>query len=268
MCHRPIVTLTTDFGISDHFVGTMKGVILGINPEVSFVDLSHEVSSFDLFDAALTLALACPYFPSGTIHLVVVDPGVGSARRAIVASVGTQLFVAPDNGVLSMVYEREKNFEVRHVTADHYFLKPVSRTFHGRDVFAPVAGWLSKGVEPDKFGDAITDFVKFASPKPKTLGNGRVQGVVIRVDKFGNLITNIGAEEAPALFAAQPPPFRISINEQEISRLYVSYSEGKPSELFAIIGSSGFVEIGQNRASAARTLQAGRGVEVILSLGK
>lgn len=265
MAHRPIVTLTTDFGLSDPFVGAMKGVILSINPEARVVDLSHQVNSYDLFDGAMTLALAYPYFPADTIHVVVVDPGVGSARRPILVSTRRYKFVAPDNGVLSLVYEREKEFEVRYVTAEHYFLKPVSNTFHGRDIFAPVAAWLSKGVEADKFGEVIAGAIKFTSPKAKSLDGGRIQGVVIRVDKFGNLITNISPADAPALFGSNRPEFSLTINQQEITQLHTSYSEGKPSELFAVAGSSGYLEICQNRFSAATTLQAGRGAEVMLA---
>jgi S-adenosylmethionine hydrolase len=264
---QAIVTLTTDFGLSDHFVGTMKGVMLTINPTVQFVDISHQVSSYDIFDGAFAIAQAYRYFPVDSIHLVVVDPGVGSSRRPILVSTRHYKFVAPDNGVLSLIYEREEGSVVRHVTADHYFLKPVSNTFHGRDIFAPVAGWLSKGVEADKFGEPIRDFVAFSSPKPRRLENGQIQGVVIKVDKFGNLITNIGPVDAPELFTVNAPPFRIAINQQEITQFYSSYAMGKPSELFAILGSSGFMEIAQNRASAAKTLQAGRGTEVHVRVG-
>ena len=151
---RPVITLITDFGTADHYVGTMKGVILNINPEVQFVDICHHVSPYEIFEAAYALVQSYRFFPKGTIHLVVVDPGVGSARRPILASAGQYKFVAPDNGVLSLLFAREENVRVWHVTSDHYFLNPVSNTFHGRDIFAPVAGWLSRGVEEDKFGEA------------------------------------------------------------------------------------------------------------------
>ena len=166
MARRPIVTLITDFGIHDHFVGTIKGVILNINPDVEIVDITHKVASYDIFDAAFTLAQSYRFFPPDTIHLVVVDPGVGTLRRPLLAHSMAYKFVAPDNGVLSVICEREENLEVRHITADHYFLNPVSNTFQGRDIFAPVVGWLSKQVEVDKFGEPIADFAKFSSPKP------------------------------------------------------------------------------------------------------
>ncbi|MCL5005444.1 MAG: SAM-dependent chlorinase/fluorinase [Acidobacteria bacterium] len=267
MPEKPIITITTDFGEQDYFVGVMKGVILNINPEAVIVDINHQVNSFDVFDGAFTLAQSYLYFPSDTIHLVVVDPGVGSVRRPILIRTTNYKFVAPDNGVLSLIYEREERVEVRHVTADHYFLHPVSNTFHGRDIFAPVAAWLSRGVELEKFGEVITDYAKFTSPRPKREGENLVKGVAIKVDKFGNVITNIRPEDVPQLFAENPPRFRIVINKHEVTRLCSSYSMGEPSEIFAIVGSSGFLEIGANRKSAARILNVNRGAEVAVLLG-
>jgi len=268
LARRQVVTLTTDFGLADHFVGVLKGVILNINPEVQIVDVSHSVNSYDIFDAAFTLAQSYRYFPSDTIHLVVVDPGVGAARRPILARTMNYKFVAPDNGVLSLIYEREgEALEVRHVTADHYFLNPVSNTFHGRDIFAPIVGWLSKGVELDKFGDPITDYAKFTPPRPKKVSDTLMKGVVLKVDKFGNIITNLSPEDIPQLFSENPPPFKIIVNQQEISRLNLAYSMGKPSEVFAIVGSSGFLEICTNRGSAAKTLNVARGAEIGVMLG-
>lgn len=261
-----LITLTTDFGLADHFVGTMKGVILNINSSAQFVDLSHHVNPFDVFDGAFTLALAYRYFPPHTIHLVIVDPGVGSSRRPIVARAGEHTFVAPDNGVLSIIYERERDVEVRHVTADRYFLKPASNTFHGRDIFAPVAGWLSKGVEAEKFGKLITDYVRLTIPKPQRVSERMIQGAVIKVDQFGNLITNISPADAPEIFTTPPSKFVIAVGQQQIARMVDSYSRGEPSEVFAILGSSGFLELGQNRSSAAKALQISRGAEVKILL--
>lgn len=259
--------MTTDFGQADQFVGVMKGVILKINPDVDIVDLCHQVNSYDIFDGAYILAQSYRYFPPDTIHLVVVDPGVGSNRRPLLARTLEYKFVVPDNGVLSLIAEREPTLEVRHVTADHYFLNPVSRTFHGRDVFSPVVGWLTRGVEADKFGEVITDYAKFASPKARRVSDQLVKGVILKVDKFGNIITNISPEDVPELFSESPSPFRIVINQQEITRLNFSYSMGKPQELFAIVGSSGFLEICTNRASASKVLNAGRGTEVGVLIG-
>ena len=267
MSRHSLITLITDFDTTDHFVGTMKGVILNINPDVQIVDICHKVASYDIFDAAFTLAQSYRFFPPDTIHLVVVDPGVGTVRRPLLVRTMAYKFVAPDNGVLSLIYEREERAEVRHITADHYFLNPVSNTFQGRDVFAPVVGWLSKGVEVDKFGEPITEYTKFAAPKPKRVGDSLIKGVALRIDKFGNIITNLTPEDVPQLFAENPPPFKIMINEQEITRLNLAYSMGKPSEVFAIVGSSGYIEICTNRGSAAKILNVNRGVEVGVVLG-
>ena len=267
MSRRALLTLTTDFGVSDHFVGVMKGVILNINPDAQIIDLCHHVGSYDIFDAAYSLAQSYRFFPLDTVHVVVVDPGVGTSRRPIVVRASGHKFVGPDNGVLSLIFEREEAVEVRHITADHYFLNPVSNTFHGRDIFAPVAGWLSKGVGTDKFGEVVTDYAKFTSPKPKRVGGSLVKGLVLKIDKFGNIITNLTPQDAPEIFAENPSPFKIILNQHEITQLNLAYSMGKPSEAFAIVGSSGYLEICTNRGSAATLLAADRGTEVGLVLG-
>lgn len=266
MPRRPIVTLTTDFGLNDHFVGTMKGVILGIVPDAEIVDICHTVQAFDILDGALALAHAYPYFPPGTVHLVVVDPGVGSARRPIVASSEEFNFVAPDNGVLSLMYAREERLSVRHITSDHYFLQPLSNTFHGRDIFAPVAAYLAKGVIHEKFGEEITDFVRFNAPRPKAIDAKTLRGVVLRVDRFGNLITNFSPQDVPALFQEPVAPFKITIGKKEISSLRSNFAEGTAGEVFAILGSMGYLEIAANRGSAAQLTGVGKGTEVLLTL--
>ena len=265
MTQRPFITLTTDFGASDHYVGTMKGVLYGINPSALVVDISHAVASYDLLDGALTIAQAYSYFPVDTIHVVVVDPGVGSERRPILARTEKYSFVAPDNGVLSLVFEREERVSVRHISSEHYFLHPVSRTFHGRDVFAAVAGWLSKGVELARFGEEIRDYTRFRMPQPKRLEDGRVQGVVLKVDKFGNVVTNITPQDIPQLFATGSPQFRILAGKQEITSMRTAYVEGTAGEVFGILGSMGFLELATNRGSAARALEVGKGAEVVVS---
>ncbi|HMC28798.1 MAG: hypothetical protein DMG93_10215 [Acidobacteria bacterium] len=266
MAHRPIVTLTTDFGLNDHFVGTMKGVILKIVPNAEIVDICHSVQAFDILDGALALAQAYFYFPPRTVHLVVVDPGVGSARRPIIANSEEQNFVAPDNGVLSLMYAREERLSVRHVTSEHYFLQPLSNTFHGRDIFAPVAAYLAKGVDHEKFGEEITDFVRFNAPRPKPTDANTIRGVVLRVDRFGNLITNFAPQDAPALFQQMPPAFKIIVGKREISVMRSNYAEGAPGEVFGILGSMGYLEIVANRSSAAQLVGSGKGTEVQLIL--
>ena len=267
MPHRPIVTLTTDFGTNDYFVGAVKGVILDIVPEAAIVDISHAVQAYDVLDGALTISQAYSYFPTGTVHMVVVDPGVGTARRPIIASSDGYHFVAPDNGVLSMVYAKEDRIHVRHITSDHYFRQPVSNTFHGRDIFAPCAAYLAKLVDSHKFGDEIEDYVKFAAPKPKPAGDNRVRAVVLKVDRFGNLITNVTPDDVPALFGGQSS-FKIVVGSKEITEIRTSFAEGGPGEVFGIIGSMGYLEIVANRAAAAQITGAGKGSEVSIFLGE
>ena len=267
MARHPIVTLTTDFGLNDHFVGALKGVILNIAPEAKIVDICHTVQAFDILDGALALAQSYSYFPPRTVHLVVVDPGVGSARRPIIATSEMHNFVAPDNGVLSLMYAREQRLSVRHITAEHYFLQPVSNTFHGRDIFAPVAAYLAKGVDQEKFGEEVTDYVRFNAPKPKAADPNSLRGVVLRVDRFGNLITNFTPQDAPALFQNNTPTFKMVVGKREIASMRTNYADGAPGELFAIIGSMGFLEIAANRGSAAQITGAGKGTEVLLVLG-
>lgn len=258
---RPIITLTTDYGTGDHLVASMKGVILGVNPEAEVVDITHAVMPYDILDGALIINEASRYYPSRTIHVVVVDPGVGSARRAILVSAGNQYYIAPDNGVLSLIFEREKDsLTVRQITSEHYFRSPVSKTFHGRDVFAPAAGWLSKAWQSASFGDEIEDYVRFTFPKPKQNGAG-VKGVVLRVDGFGNLMTNFKPEDVPA-FSSENGKFLIKLGNKEINKLVGTFSDGPTGEPIALIGSSGFVEISVNRGNAAKMLGIHRGSEV------
>jgi S-adenosyl-L-methionine hydrolase (adenosine-forming) len=262
---RPILTLTTDYGTGDHLVGVMKGVILSINPDVQIVDITHQVIAHDILDGALTVGQAYKYFPPKTIHVVVVDPGVGTARRPILVASDQHYLVAPDNGVLSSVYDQTEALYAWHITSEHYFRQPVSNTFHGRDIFAPVAAWLSKNWQSSSFGEPITDFVRFAIPKPKANGNA-VKGVVMRVDTFGNLITNLKVEDAPAVVAADAK-FTIRVGNGAVSKLVQTFAQGTAGEAFALIGSSGYLEISVNKGSAARTLGAGRGAEVTVELG-
>ncbi len=266
MANRPIITLTTDFGLNDHYIGSMKGVILEIVPDAQIIDICHAVQPFDVLDGALTIAQAYNYFPAATVHLVVVDPGVGTERRPILASSDRHHFVAPDNGVLSLIYAREERMHVRHITSDHYFRQPVSKTFHGRDIFAPVAAYLSKRMETDKFGDEITDFVKFNAPKPKSVDGKTLRGVVLKVDRFGNLVTNITPLDAPMLFQLDPLPFKIVVGKCEITEIHATYAEGRPGEVFGILGSMGYLEIATNRGAAVQLVGSGKGSEVNILL--
>ena len=268
MAQHPIITLTTDFGNNDHFVGAMKGVILDIVPDAQIVDICHAVQAFDVLDGALTISQAYSYFPNRTVHIVVVDPGVGTARRPIVASCDKYHFVAPDNGVLSLVYAREPRMHVRHITADHYFLQPVSNTFHARDIFSPVAAYLAKEVDALKFGDEVEDFVKFTAPKPKAVDENRLRGVVLKVDRFGNLITNVTPQDAPMLFEPDAKGFKIVVGSREITEIHRAYAEGAPGEVIGILGSMGFLEIAANRGAAAQLTGAGKGSDISIILGE
>jgi len=260
---HPIITLTTDYGTHDHLAGTLRGVILNINPDATVVDITHHITPYDVLDGALTIGSAYRYFPPRTIHVVVVDPGVGTERRPLLVRADTHYFIAPDNGVLSLVYEREAALSVYHLTQEHYFLRPVSRTFHGRDIFASVAGWLSKAWQPAAMGEEVTDFKRFSVPKAKS-ENGAVSGVVLRIDNFGNLMTNLTAADIPeGLLKAGAVQMRVG--DREVKRLVANFAQGDAGEAVAIIGSSGFVEVAVNKGNASRLLAVGRGARVTLA---
>ncbi len=260
---NPIITLTTDYGMNDHLVGTLKGAILKINPDAQIVDITHQVAPFDLLEGALAIASAYPYFPPRTIHVVVVDPGVGTERRPLLVSGQNQYFLAPDNGVLSGVYEKEHPVLVRHITSEHYFAQPVSKTFHGRDVFAPVAAWLSKSWQPGSMGEEITDFKRFAMPRPKE-ADGLMKGLVLKVDVFGNLLTNFRTEDLTPE-SLEKGAVSLQVGSHAVTRLVPTFAHGKTGEAIAYIGSSGYLEIAVNKGNASKTLGIGRGAPVLLA---
>jgi S-adenosylmethionine hydrolase len=256
--------LTTDYGASDHFTAVMKGVILSINPEVNIVDITHSVLAHDILDGAMAIGQAFRYFPPKTVHVVVVDPGVGTERRPLLVAGDQHYFVGPDNGVLSSIYEQSESLHVWNVISEHYFRQPVSKTFHGRDIFAPVAAWLTKSWQTSSFGEPITDFVRFAIPKAKVNGN-QVQGAVLRVDHFGNLITNVTVEDVPDLLVASGN-LKINVGNGQVSKVVRTFAEGAAGEVVGLIGSSGYLEISVNKGNASRTLGVGRGAEVTVEL--
>ena len=259
---KRIITLTTDFGTADHYTGAMKGVILGIHPAAQIVDITHQVQPFEISDGAFTIAQASPYFPKKTIHVVVVDPGVGSARRPLLAEMAGQYFIAPDNGLLSMIFAREKP-RVRHITNHRYFLEPVSRTFHGRDIFAPVAAHLANGILPSRFGPEINDYLHLTFEKPVRRGPKTWTGGILKVDRFGNLITNLHVHEFAGVSTR---PFELKLGAQVIKRLALTFTECEPGELFVIVGSSGFLEVAANQGGAANMLGFGAGSPVELTI--
>jgi S-adenosylmethionine hydrolase len=254
-----IVTLLTDFGTADHFVGVVKGVILGICPAARIVDITHEVKPFEIVEAGFLLTQSWRYFPAGTIHVAVVDPGVGTARRAILVEAGGHFFVAPDNGLLSLVFAEEERHRVREITAKRYFRHPVSQTFHGRDVFAPVAGHLAAGVAAAKFGKRIEDATRFPFAGPVQTARRNWTGSIAQIDRFGNLITNFKVGE----FGARQP-FELMAGLRTVSRIEMNYEAAGMGELFVIAGSSGYFEIAVGQGSAARILGCGVGAPVEL----
>ncbi len=264
---RRIITLTTDFGTSDHFAGTMKGVILSIQPAAEIIDITHEVRPFEIPDGAFTVAQAYPFFPKKTIHVVVVDPGVGSTRRPLLAEVAGQYFIAPDNGVLSMVFSREAkadhSIKVRHITNERFFLKPLSRTFHGRDVFAPVAAHLAAGIAPARFGPRISDYLRLDFDKPSHDAKRTWTGCVLKVDRFGNLITNLHIDQFPQL---KTRAFELNVGLRPIKRLALTFTDCEPGEPCALVGSSGYLEVATNQGSAAQLLGCGAGSPVQLTI--
>jgi S-adenosylmethionine hydrolase len=259
---KPILTLTTDFGLSDHYAGTMKGVILGICPQAQIVDISHEIAPFETIEGAFTIAQAYRYFPKTTTHVVVVDPGVGSARRPILMEAAGQYFVAPDNGVLSLVGAHEKR-KVRLISNGRYFRKPVSRTFHGRDIFAPVAAHLAAGVPPSRMGKIIHDYLRPEFEKPRPSGERTWTGRILKIDRFGNIITNFHESEFSGL---EHKSFSMAIGTAEIGGMVGAYSEAPPGELFAIVGSSGYLEISVNQGSAAKQVGCQVGSTAVLTV--
>jgi S-adenosyl-L-methionine hydrolase (adenosine-forming) len=257
-----LITFTTDFGLSDHFVGTMKGVVAGIAPAARVIDISHDIANFNVTEAAFVIAEAWPYFPKRTIHVVVVDPGVGSSRRPILAEAGGHFFVAPDNGVLSMVFDATAH-KVRVISNPKFMRPEISRTFHGRDVFAPAAAHLARGAKTGAFGKLTNDYCRTGIPRPSRIRKGGWRGAIIKVDRFGNLITNFAAREFAGINAR---PFEMRAGAQRIHRLALTYAETGIGDLFVIAGSAEYLEIAANQASAAALLGCSAGAPVELDL--
>jgi hypothetical protein len=268
-----IITLTTDFGLSDAYVAAMKGVILGINPKAKLIDICHTIKPQNIHQAAFVLSTAYQFFPKKTIHLVVVDPGVGTERRAIILRTPLADFVAPDNGVLSYVIQQsltkpvegnvnvqqvelEPGLEAVAITKPQFWRTPVSPTFHGRDIFAPVAALLSLGFLPIEFGEAITSLTMLPRPQPYQRPDGSMVGHILHIDNFGNLITDIKSSDLPQT----KQTITVEVGNKFISGLSRTYAEGRG--LLALIGSSGYLEISLKGGSACALLNAEVGNEV------
>jgi len=263
---NPIITLTTDFGLQDAYVASMKGVILSLAPEVRIVDISHEIPPQSVAAGSYVLSCAFRYFPAGTIHLLVVDPGVGTSRRLLLARTESHFFLAPDNGALGLVFAMEPPREVLHLTATHYFRTDPSATFHGRDILAPVAARLARGTAPAHFGEPVTDYLLSPLAAPAPQSDGRILLQVIMADRFGNLILNLKEEEYHTLAgSAAARPFHLEISGTTISRLLRTYAESEEDGPFALFNSSGYLEIAVRNGSAASELACGAGSTATLT---
>jgi len=262
----PVITLLTDFGLSDTFIGVMKGVIWSIAPEAKIADLTHEIPPQNVLEAAIAIAEAAPYFPAGTIHTCVVDPGVGTSRRSMLAVIGGQYFVGPDNGLFSLLMEKADDLTTPPVYIDlnkpRFWLPQVSNSFHGRDIFAPVAAHLAAGVPFEEMGDPFSDPVRITIPLPQKTENGYA-GHVLHVDHFGNLITNFTRKELP-----QGVGVNVHVKDRTLPGLIKTFGSSPSGELIAMLDSGGRLEISVVNGSAAALLNAGSGEVVLLSFNK
>ena len=262
---KNIITVITDFGIADTCVGTMKGVILSINSSCTIVDITHEIQPQDIRGACFALEAAYRYFPKGTIHLAIVDPGVGSSRRPLLIETEDYFFIGPDNGIFTRVLTKPDRTSVIELANASYFLSEVSATFHGRDIFAPVAAHLSKGIPPSQFGNKVSDCVLLSWPEPFIQKEGEAEGQVIHIDRFGNLVTNLTRSFMEELSGGRA--FHADCAGTSIAQLVPSYAYGKQGELYCVYGSSGYLEISSVNGSARDLLKARRGdcVKIIIA---
>jgi S-adenosylmethionine hydrolase len=260
-----VIALLTDFGPADYFVAAVKGVILAASPKARIVDITHEVPPHDIEAAAFTLLAACSSFSTGTVFMAVVDPGVGSSRRPIMIQANNQFFVGPDNGIFSYVCDRYAVTEIVHLTNAKYFRDPVSATFNGRDIFAPVAAALSTGVKPSRFGEKVADYVRLKPLRAEASLNGAIVGRILHIDRFGNCVTNITPAELTPEMIAAGAKIRVKRKLVKSFRNYFAEEIGGKDRLFAIWGSAGFLEIAASQESAAQVLNASRGDEVVIS---
>jgi S-adenosylmethionine hydrolase len=255
-----MITLTTDFGLEDPYVAEMKGIILSINADAKLIDVSHGVEKFDVRMGAFTLASAAPYFPKGTVHLVVVDPGVGTGRRAVLVHTKQAFFVGPDNGLLMLAAKSQSIQHIYELVNPMYRLPKISSTFHGRDIFAPAAAYLDKGVKPSEFGPEITDPItpKFAAMTRK---NNSLRGEVLHIDRFGNVVTNIAEKEINNV-----KTIKLKLPDCPLEAIFAkTYGEVKPEDPVALIGSHGFLEIAINKGSAAKMFNVHLGDAVTIT---
>jgi S-adenosyl-L-methionine hydrolase (adenosine-forming) len=254
-----LIALLTDFGTKDYFVGAMKGAILSIHPTANIVDITHEIEPQNIKSASFNLRACYRNFPKKTIFVTVVDPGVGSSRRAIVVETAEYFFVAPDNGLLSFIFNEGKEFRVFELTNRKFFAEKISSTFHGRDLFAPVAAHLARGVKPGELGKEIADFVRIDENQPRRLSEREIEAEIIEIDRFGNLITNLKREDAPEKFA-------LEIDGRRIEKLRRFFAESRAGEIFMIFGSAGFLEIAVFQDSAKNLLHVETGRKILVKV--
>jgi S-adenosyl-L-methionine hydrolase (adenosine-forming) len=260
---RPVVAFLSDFGTRDHYAGTLKAVVLGVCPDANLVDIGHDIPAHDVVAGALELSACYRYFPVGTIFLVVVDPGVGSSRRGIAAECGDYRFVAPDNGVLSAVFHKTPPKKVVELTERKYARPTVSRTFEGRDRFAPAAGWLAKGIALVSMGKSITNYHVIDLPQPAVDADG-ISGEIVRIDRFGNLITNIDRKALEDFAGGRA--IAVTIGDRDVPRLVATYAEAPAGELCALFGSTDHLEVAVNAGDAAALLGLSRGARARVRL--
>jgi S-adenosylmethionine hydrolase len=261
---RPVIALLSDFGTRDHYAGTMKGVMTGICPDVTLIDITHEITPHDVVEGALQLAASCRYFPAGTIFLAIVDPGVGSPRRGIAAEAGDFRFVAPDNGVLTAVFREMPPKRVVELTERRYARPTVSRTFEGRDRFAPAAAWLAKGIQLAALGRQVPGYQQIDIAQPE-VNESRLSGIVLLVDRFGNLVTNIDRRTFETFTHGQPVALHVA--GHPIAGVVATYADIHAGEVCALFGSTEHLEFAVNGGSAATALEVERGAVVEIRRG-
>jgi len=264
MKRKLLITLLSDFGLRDPYVAEMKAVILSIYPDASIVDISHEIEKYDVQMGAYTLARAAPYFPKGTIHIAVVDSGVGTERRPIIVETKRSFYVGPDNGLLMFSAQKEGIIHIYEVTNRKYMLKMVSKTFHGRDIFSPAAAYLAKGIQALDFGPEVCNPIVPSFAKPLMLDR-EIRGEVIHVDGFGNIVTNVTEERLKAMDIKEGVRLSVTLKDNEVlAKLCLAYGDVPADSPLTVIGSGGFLEIAVNRGNAAQTFGIKTGDRVIL----
>lgn len=259
-----VITLTTDFGLKDSYVGTMKGVILRIFPQATLVDITHQITPQDVLEAALIVGSAYRYFPIGAVHLVIVDPGVGGERRPLLVAGREHFFVGPDNGAFTHLLESDPAARIRRIAEPRYLLPGISDTFHGRDVFAPVAAYLARGVDPAEFGPELDDPIQLEAPRPRIWGD-QIRGEVVHIDSFGNVVSNITRRQFDETVRGRR--VRIELNGKTVDRISRTYSDQERGRTLALFNSHDLLEIAVREGRAERRLGAGKGDTVLVQIG-